>query len=660
MKKFELVSKFVPTGDQPKAIEQLVEGLNNNKKVQVLLGATGTGKTFTIGNVIAKVNKPTIVLVHNKTLAGQLYAEFKELFPNNRVEYFVSNFDFYQPEAYIASTDTYIDKTAQSNMDIEMMRVSAVSSILSRKDTIVVASVAAIYALSNPEEFRNLTYDFRVNESYDRKQVISALIEAQYTRNDIDLKPGSFSFKGDVLELAPFSKNEEIVRIDFFDDTVDRIAIVDPLTKKTKKVLNMFSLFPAYEHISSRSKIATACETIKEELFERVKYYNEQNKPLEAERITQRTFHDIEALKEFGICSGIENYSRHIDGRREGQTPYCIFDYFMDDDYLLVVDESHVSLPQIRGMYNGDRSRKETLVEYGFRLPSALDNRPLRFEEFESKIKQAIFVSATPGDYELAQTNNEVVEQVIRPTGLLDPIIEVKPTKNQIDDIINQINERIKNNERVLITTLTIRMAEDLTTYLKNIGLKVVYMHNEIKTLERTQILYELRKGKYDVLVGINLLREGLDLPEVSLICILDADKEGFLRSERSLIQIVGRAARNSNGKVIMYADKMTDSMKNAINETNRRRSIQEAYNKKHNIVPKTIIKEIKEPITLTSKEDFIKDYTSKDKKLAKKSIEELITSLTKDMKEAAKNLDFEQAANLRDIILELKAEING
>ena len=422
----------------------------------------------------------------------------------------------------------------------------------------------------------------------------------------------------------------------------------------------MFSLFPAYEHISSRSKIATACETIKEELFERVKYYNEQNKPLEAERITQRTFHDIEALKEFGICSGIENYSRHIDGRLEGQTPYCIFDYFMDDDYLLVVDESHVSLPQIRGMYNGDRSRKETLVEYGFRLPSALDNRPLRFEEFESKIKQAIFVSATPGDYELAQTNNEVVEQVIRPTGLLDPIIEVKPTKNQIDDIINQINERIKNNERVLITTLTIRMAEDLTTYLKNIGLKVVYMHNEIKTLERTQILYELRKGKYDVLVGINLLREGLDLPEVSLICILDADKEGFLRSERSLIQIVGRAARNSNGKVIMYADKMTDSMKNAINETNRRRSIQEAYNKKHNIVPKTIIKEIKEPITLTSKEDFIKDYTSKDKKLAKKSIEELITSLTKDMKEAAKNLDFEQAANLRDIILELKAEING
>ena len=659
MEKFELVSKFKPTGDQPEAIKQLVEGLNENKKVQVLLGATGTGKTFTIGNVIASVNKPTIILVHNKTLAGQLYAEFKELFPHNRVEYFVSNFDFYQPEAYIASTDTYIDKTAQSNMDIEMMRVSAVSSILSRKDTIVVASVAAIYALSNPEEFRNLTYDFRVNESYDRKQVIAALIEAQYTRNDLDLKPGSFSFKGDVLEIAPFAKSEEIVRIEFFDDTIDRIVLADPLTKKSKKSMTMFSLFPAYEHISSRSKIAVACETIKEELFSRVKYFNEQGKLLEAERLSQRTFHDLEALKEFGICSGIENYSRHIDNRKEGQTPYCIFDYF-DDDYLLVVDESHVSLPQIRGMYNGDRSRKETLVEYGFRLPSALDNRPLRFEEFESKIKQAIFVSATPGDYELEQTNNEIVEQVIRPTGLLDPIIEVKPTKNQIDDIISQINLRIKNNERVLITTLTIRMAEDLTSYLKNIGLKVVYMHNEIKTLERTQILYELRKGKYDVLIGINLLREGLDLPEVSLICILDADKEGFLRSYRSLIQIAGRAARNENGKVIMYADNMTDSMRKAIDETSRRREIQERYNKEHNIIPHTIIKEIKEPITLTSKEDLIKDYKSKDSKRAKKSIEELIASLTKEMKEAAKNLDFEQAASLRDMILELKSELSN
>ena len=658
MEKFELVSRFNPTGDQPEAIKQLVDGINKNKKVQVLLGATGTGKTFTIANVIASINKPTIILVHNKTLAGQLYAEFKELFPNNRVEYFVSNFDFYQPEAYIASTDTYIDKTAMSNMEIEMMRVSAVSSILSRKDTIVVASVAAIYALSNPEEFRNLTYDFRVNESYKRQEVISALIEAQYSRNDIDLKPGCFSFKGDVLEISPFDNSEDIVRIEFFDEVVDRIVLADPLTKKSKKSLSFFSLFPAYEHISSRAKIENALVTIKEEMFERVKYFNEVGKLLEAERLTQRTFHDLEALKEFGICSGIENYSRHIDNRKQGQTPYCIFDYF-NDDYLLVVDESHVSLPQIRGMYNGDRSRKETLVEYGFRLPSALDNRPLKFDEFENKIKQAIFVSATPGDYELAQTNNEVIEQVIRPTGLLDPIVEVKPSKNQIDDIISQIRKNIENNERVLITTLTIRMAEDLTAYLKNVGIKVVYMHNEIKTLERTQILYELRKGKYDVLVGINLLREGLDLPEVSLICILDADKEGFLRSERSLIQIIGRAARNEHGRVIMYADNMTLSMQKAIEETNRRRSIQIEYNTKNNIVPKTIIKEIKEPATLSSKLDLIESSKQKTNKRSKKALEELINSLTKDMKEAAKNLDFEQAANLRDMILELKADLD-
>ena len=657
MEKFELVSKFKPTGDQPEAIKKLVEGIKENKKIQVLLGATGTGKTFTIGNVIASVNKPTIILVHNKTLAGQLYAEFKELFPHNRVEYFISNFDFYQPEAYIAATDTYIDKTAQSNMDIEMMRVSAVSSILSRKDTIVVASVAAIYSLGNPNEFKNLMLDFRVHEQYNRKDVIKALIEAQYLRNDIDLQPGTFSFKGDVLEIAPFMANSEVVRIEFFDEEIERIVFIDPLTKKVKKSVNMFSLFPAYEHISSRNKIANACETIKEELFERVKYFNFNNKPLEAERITQRTFHDIEALQEFGICSGIENYSRHIDNRKEGQTPYCIFDYF-DDDYLLIVDESHVSLPQIRGMYNGDRSRKESLVEYGFRLPSALDNRPLKFDEFESKIHQAIFVSATPGDYELAQTNNEVVEQVIRPTGLLDPLVEIKPTKNQIDDIIEQIRITTSNNERVLITTLTIRMAEDLTSYLKNIGLKVVYMHSEIKTLERTQILYELRKGKYDVLIGINLLREGLDLPEVSLICILDADKEGFLRSERSLIQIIGRAARNEHGRVIMYADNITESMQKAIDETNRRRSIQDNYNKEHNITPHTIIKEIKEPETLINKEDMIKKVSSSDKKLNKKQLEELINSLTKDMKEAAKNLDFEQAASLRDMILELKSEL--
>ena len=657
MNNFELVSKFKPTGDQPEAIKSLVEGLKNNKKIQVLQGATGTGKTFTIGNVIASINKPTIVMVHNKTLAGQLYEEFKELFPHNRVEYFVSNFDFYQPEAYIASTDTYIDKTAKSNMDIELMRVSAVSSLLSRHDTIVVCSVAAIYSLGDPKEFYNLTCDFRINEKYDRKQVISALIEAQYQRNDLDLQPGTFSFKGDVLEIAPFAITNELVRIEFFDDEIERISLIDPLSKKTKKAISMFSLFPAYEHISSRKKIAEACKQIKQELLERIAYFEKEGKPLEAERIAQRTYHDIEALQEFGICSGIENYSRYIDGRKPNQTPYCIFDYFMED-YLLIVDESHVSLPQVRGMYNGDHSRKETLVQYGFRLPSALDNRPLKFDEFESKIRQAIFVSATPGDYELECVNNQIVEQIIRPTGLLDPTIEIHPTKNQVDDIIKNIHEIIERNERVLITTLTIRMAEDLTNYLKNIGLKVVYMHNEIKTLERTEIIYELRKGKYDVLVGINLLREGLDLPEVSLICILDADKEGFLRSKRSLIQIIGRAARNEHGKIIMYADNITDSMQGAIDETNRRRSIQNAYNIKHNIIPKTIIKEIKEPQTLTIKQDLISQYKS-DAKKSNKSIEELIASLTKDMQLAAKNLDFEQAATLRDMILELKAELN-
>lgn len=655
-KPFELVSKFQPTGDQPEAIEKLVNGLQSGEKIQVLLGATGTGKTFTIGNVIAKINKPTLVMVHNKTLAGQLYAEFKELFPHNRVEYFISNFDFYQPEAYIAQTDTYIDKTAQSNMEIEMMRCSSVASILSHSDTIVVASVASIYSLSNPEEYRNLVYDFRVNESYDRKKVIASLIEAQFTRNDLDMKPGSFSFKGDVLEIAPIESKEELIRIEFFDQTIERIAVVDPLSKKTKKVLSIYSLFPAYEHVSTRGKIQSACKTIKEELFDRVRYFNQEGKLLEAERLTQRTLHDLEALQEFGICAGVENYSRHIDGRKENETPYCLFDYF-SDDYLLIVDESHVTLPQIRGMYNGDRSRKQTLVDYGFRLPSALDNRPLRFEEFEKKIHQAIFVSATPGDYELEKVNHEVVEQVIRPTGLLDPEVEVRPSKNQIDDIVAECKKRIERHERVLITTLTIRMAEDLTKFLKNIGLKVVYMHSEIKTLERTQILYELRKGKYDVLVGINLLREGLDLPEVSLICILDADKEGFLRAERSLIQIIGRAARNENGKVIMYGDKMTDSMNRAILETNRRRTIQKEYNEKHQIVPHTIIKEIKEPETLQNKSDLLDDYLRHDKKLARKSKEELIASLQKDMKEAARNLDFEQAATLRDMILELKAE---
>lgn len=657
MEKFELVSTFVPTGDQPQAIDALVKGIQENKKFQVLLGATGTGKTFTIGNVIEKVQKPTLVLVHNKTLAGQLYAEFKELFPHNRVEYFVSNFDFYQPEAYLPQTDTYIDKTALTNMEIELMRSSAVSSVLSRKDTIVVASVAAIYSLSNPNDYRDLILDFRLNERYDRKKLIESLVEAQYTRNDVDPVRGTFSFKGDVLELAPINFADELVRVEFFGDEVEQISIIDPLTKKTKKRLTFFSLFPAYEHISQRRKIHHACETIKEELVQRLQQFEKEGKLLEAERLKQRTLHDIEYLMEFGICSGIENYSRHIDGRKENEQPYSLFDYF-GDDFLLVVDESHVSLPQIRGMYLGDRSRKETLVEYGFRLPSALDNRPLRFEEFESKIHQAIFVSATPGDYELEKVNHHVVQQIIRPTGLLDPKVTVLPTLGQIDDLIARIKERIERNERTLITTLTIRMAEDLTKYLKNYGLKVVYMHSGIKTLERTQILYELRKGKYDVLVGINLLREGLDLPEVSLIGILDADKEGFLRGERSLIQIIGRAARNAHGEVIMYADHITDSMDKAISETNRRRAIQEKYNEEHHIIPKTIIKEIKEPIGLQSNQDKLEDYIhSKDKKMAKKSKEELIRSLEKEMKQAAKDLDFEQAATLRDIILELRSE---
>ena len=657
MEKFELVSTFVPTGDQPQAIDALVKGIQENKKFQVLLGATGTGKTFTIGNVIEKVQKPTLVLVHNKTLAGQLYAEFKELFPHNRVEYFVSNFDFYQPEAYLPQTDTYIDKTALTNMEIELMRSSAVSSVLSRKDTIVVASVAAIYSLSNPNDYRDLILDFRLNERYDRKKLIESLVEAQYTRNDVDPVRGTFSFKGDVLELAPINFADELVRVEFFGDEVEQISIIDPLTKKTKKRLTFFSLFPAYEHISQRRKIHHACETIKEELVQRLQQFEKEGKLLEAERLKQRTLHDIEYLMEFGICSGIENYSRHIDGRKENEQPYSLFDYF-GDDFLLVVDESHVSLPQIRGMYLGDRSRKETLVEYGFRLPSALDNRPLRFEEFESKIHQAIFVSATPGDYELEKVNHHVVQQIIRPTGLLDPKVTVLPTLGQIDDLIARIKERIERNERTLITTLTIRMAEELKKNKKNYGLKVVYMHSEIKTLERTQILYELRKGKYDVLVGINLLREGLDLPEVSLIGILDADKEGFLRGERSLIQIIGRAARNAHGEVIMYADHITDSMDKAISETNRRRAIQEKYNEEHHIIPKTIIKEIKEPIGLQSNQDKLEDYIhSKDKKMAKKSKEELIRSLEKEMKQAAKDLDFEQAATLRDIILELRSE---
>lgn len=651
---FKLVSKFTPKGDQQAAIKKLVKGIEENKRHQVLLGATGTGKTFTISNVIAKVNKPTLVMVHNKTLAGQLYAEFKEFFPSNRVEYFVSNFDFYQPEAYLPKKDIYIDKNSVTNMDIEMLRSSAINSAIQRQDTIIVASVAAIYGLIDPREYTALVFDLVAGETIDRKDLFKRLVEAQYVRNDMDLIPGTFRARGDVVEIAPASSSDFVIRVELFDDLIERVCEVDPLTGKISNAYKRYQIYPAYAYSSTKERIMEAIPNIKKELNERLKYFRENNKLIEEQRLEQRTNHDIESLIELGMCPGIENYSAHIDQRQKGETPYTIFDY-LREDYLLVIDESHVSLPQIRGMYNGDRSRKETLVEYGFRLPSALDNRPMKFEEFEQKSNNIIFVSATPGDYELEKTNHEIVQQIIRPTGLLDPIVEVKEKKNQIDDIIHRINKNIEKNERVLITTLTISMAEDLTQYLKDKGYKVNYLHSETKTLERTQIIYELRKGKYDILVGINLLREGLDLPEVSLILILDADKEGFLRSSKSLIQIIGRASRNVKGRVIMYADKVTNSMQIALDETNRRRKIQMDHNEKHNITPQTIVKSIKEPIKI--KED-LKDYANrKSSKFNKKQKEEFIIDLEKQMKIAAKELDFEKAAELRDVILELKSE---
>lgn len=658
--KFILESTFAPMGDQPQAIKKLVEGIQSGKKHQVLLGATGTGKTFTISNVIAQVNKPTLVLVHNKTLAGQLYAEFKEFFPKNRVEYFVSNFDFYQPEAYVPKTDTYIEKNADMNMEIEMMRSAAINSALSRNDTIIVASVAAIFALNDPEEYSSLLFSLRVGETLDRTEIIRLLVNAQYKRNQIDLKPGSFRVMGDVLEIAPPHTDEYIYRVELFGDEIDRITQVDPLTGITKKAYQYIPIYPAETHASSKGKIDRAVVTIQEELEKEVRNFHAQGKPLEAERLDQRTRRDMESLLEFGICPGIENYSRHIDGRKPGEPPFTIFDYFINKDYLVIIDESHVTLPQIRGMFNGDRSRKETLVEYGFRLPSALDNRPLRFEEFEGKINQMICTSATPGDYELEKANGISAEQIIRPTGLVDPLVEVRKTAGQIDDIVSEIRKQVEKNERTLVTTLTIRMAEELTTFLKQRGLKVAYLHADTKTLDRTQIIYELRKGKYDVLVGINLLREGLDIPEVSLILILDADKEGFLRSERSLIQTIGRAARNANGRVILYADHMTNSMDKAIKETKRRRLVQEEYNLQHNIIPKTIQKEIKEPIHFTENVEGMDKYAKKGKKLTKKAAEGLLRDLEKQMKQAARELDFEKAAELRDVILELKAEIAG
>ena len=646
---FKLESKYKPSGDQPEAIKELVEGLEEGKKEQVLLGATGTGKTFTIANVIEKVNKPTLVLAHNKTLAGQLYSELKEFFPNNHVEYFVSYYDYYQPEAYVPSTDTYIEKDSSINDEIDELRHRATSSLLSSRDVIVVASVSCIYGIGEVEEYKNKMLTLSVGEEIERNEVLTRLVDMLYERNDLDFKRGTFRVRGDIVEIIPAYENKKGYRIEFFGDEIDRISEIDALTGVSLTSKKTISLFPASHFVVSDEKLKEAIKRIKKELAERLTELKNNNKLLAAERLEQRTNYDLEMLEETGFCSGIENYSAPMAGRNPGETPTTLMDFF-PDDYLLVVDESHVTLPQVRGMYNGDRARKMNLVDYGFRLPSALDNRPLKYDEFEKKINQVIYISATPGDLELAHCHNKYVEQIIRPTGLLDPTIEVRGSEGQIDDLVGEINERIKKNERVLITTLTIRMSEELTNYLKELDIKVAYLHSEIKSLERLQIIHDLRVGKYDVLVGINLLREGLDIPEVSLIAILDADKEGFLRSSRSLIQIIGRCARNANGNVIMYADKITDSMKEAIEETERRRKIQQQYNISHNIIPQTIKKEIREVIS------NIDTAEVKTTKVSKKEIAKTIDTVEAEMKEAAKNLDFERAMELRDILFELKA----
>lgn len=655
---FQIVSPYHPTGDQPQAISELVQGLKENKKWQVLQGATGTGKTFTMANIIQAAQRTTMVLVHNKTLAAQLYGEFKELFPNNRVEYFISNFDFYQPEAYIPKTDTYIDKSVVMNEEIEMMRASAVNSLLERKDTIVVCSVAAIYGLSDPDEYRNLAFTVHVGEPFHSHEIANKLIQAQYKRNDMELKPGCFTIKGEVMDIYPPNGNAFFIRIYSDFDEVSEIDEIRPTTGEVIHTVDYFPFFPAHEHASGMERIQKACKTIREELKERLAFFDQKGMLLESERLKQRTEHDLDSLSEFGICAGIENYARHFDGRKEGETPYTLFDYF-PKDFLLFIDESHVTIPQVGGMYLGDRSRKETLVQYGFRLPSALDNRPLKLEEFTNKINNVICTSATPGDYELDKTDNKVVEQIIRPTGLLDPIIEVRfNTNNPIYDLMKEIKDRIAKNERVLVVTLTVKDAENLTDFFKTHDLKVAYLQHEILTLQRTEIIYKLRKGIYDVLVGINLLREGLDIPEVSLIAILDADKQGFLRSTRSLTQIAGRAARNASGKVIMYCDEISDSMHVTIEETKRRRKIQEAYNKEHNITPKTILKPIQEPIHMM--DDANGRRKEKDTtKMSVKQTQLMIKNLTSEMNKAAKALDFEEAARLRDEILELKASLD-
>ncbi len=648
---FKLESKYIPSGDQPQAIEKLVKGIKNGLKKQVLLGATGTGKTFTIANVIKEINKPTLVLAHNKTLAGQLYGELKELFPKNHVEYFVSYYDYYQPEAYVAKTDTFIEKDASINDEIDELRHSATSSLLNYKDVIVVASVSCIYGIGEIEEYKNKTLTLTVGEIYERDIVIGKLIDMLYERNNLDFKRGTFRVNGDILEIIPINQHNSGIRIEFFGDEIDRISEFDIITGVLKSNKKTITIFPASHFVTSEEKLKKALELIKIELNNQLNKFQKENKLLEYQRLSERTNYDIEMLSETGFCRGVENYSAPLSLRKAGETPTTLIDFFQED-FLLVIDESHVTIPQVRGMYNGDRARKSVLVDYGFRLPSALDNRPLMFSEFEKKMDNVIFVSATPGDYEKL-SSSQIVEQIIRPTGLLDPIIEVRSQKNQIDDLINEINKRIENNERVLITTLTIRMAEELTQYLKNIGISVAYLHSEIKTLERMKIIQDIRKGKYSCLVGINLLREGLDIPEVSLIAILDADKQGFLRSSTSLIQTIGRAARNANGKVIMYADQISEAMSFAIKETNRRRKIQSEYNLKHNIIPKTISKEIRELISNNDKSNSLKK-----RKQTEKKDNVTIDQLEKEMQRAAKNLDFERAMEIRDAIFELKASM--
>ncbi len=654
---FNLVSKYQPAGDQPEAIREIVDGLNNNKTHQTLLGATGTGKTFTMSNVIKQVNKPTLVIAHNKTLAGQLYSEFKEYFPENAVEYFVSYYDYYQPEAYIAQSDTFIEKDASINDEIDKLRHSATSALFDRDDVIIIASVSCIYGLGNPEEYKSLVLSLRPGMEKDRDRMLRELVDIQYTRNDINFVRGTFRVRGDVVEIFPASRDEQCIRVEFFGDEIERITEIDALTGEIVGERDHIGIYPASHFVTREEKMKHAIKRIEAELEERLKELKDAGKLLEAQRIEQRTRYDLEMMQEMGYCSGIENYSLHLTLRERGSTPYTLLDYF-PKDFLIIADESHVTLPQIRGMYNGDQARKNILVDHGFRLPSAKDNRPLKFEEFEEHVNQILYVSATPGPYEMEHTP-EMVEQIIRPTGLLDPTIDIRPIEGQIDDLLGEIHERVNKKERVLITTLTKKMSENLTDYLNDMGVKVRYLHSEIKTLERIEILRDLRMGTFDVLVGINLLREGLDIPEVSLVAILDADKEGFLRSERSLIQTMGRAARNANGHVIMYADKMTDSMKSAIDETERRREIQKSYNEEHGMTPQTIQKAIPDLIRATHaiNEEESETPVKNLKKLSKTERQKVVQRMEKEMKEAARNLDFEKATELRDILIELKAE---